>query len=226
MFRDGTNGIFCIVMMRIMYKTLLIVFWLAGLSLAGCMSSRVTTTWKSGQLAPGHYNKIMVVGIAPEQKDSLRLEIEKQLTEELTALGYNTVSYRAEFGRDGFSGLSEEATYLQLCNKGIDAVITLALIGEPERLNAPNKNRYTSAYYYSRIWSYRNLAAGDNINRWETILFDLSALEPRTVLQAKHTDATSSGNEVRAIVSGMIRKMTREKVLEKQKKPLPALKPF
>jgi hypothetical protein len=204
-----------------------------SLLLLGCIVSRVTTIWKTDTLHLTHYNKIMVVGIIKEENDSLRAQVEKHMVQKLTDLGYFAVSSLQEFGRYGLSNIGEEGTYLKLCDNGIDAVLTLALIDQANKAFQPRINeKYTYTYYYNRIWSYRkiqndtnNLSAHTDY-RWESILFDLSSLQPQCVLQVKPQLDLVGSNSTARLSEYIISKMISEKIIKKQP-PLPvAPKPF
>jgi hypothetical protein len=190
--------------------------------------------WKTDtqQLTP--YNKIMVVGIIKEEDDSLRSQVESQMVDQLTALGYYAVSSLKEFGRYGLSNIGEEGTYLKLCDNGIDAVLTLALIDQANKSYDKKglNTKYTYTYYYNRIWNYRKIQ-NDTGNspvvhryRWESILFDLGSLQPQCVMQVK-TPLDISSQHTAAVLSGyIISQMVNEKIIKKQK-PLPVVpKPF
>jgi hypothetical protein len=190
--------------------------------------------WKTDtqQLTP--YNKIMVVGIIKEEDDSLRSQVESQMVDQLTALGYYAVSSLKEFGRYGLSNIGEEGTYLKLCDNGIDAVLTLALIDQANKsYNKKDLNtKYTYTYYYNRIWNYRKIQ-NDTSNspvvhryRWESILFDLGSLQPQCVMQVK-TPLDISGQHTAAVLSGyIISQMVNEKIIKKQKPLSVVPKPF
>src|SRR6266513_3166871 len=93
--------------------------------LSGCTLTHVVTTWKPQHFSRVNYNNILVVGVIKNENDSLRREIEKHFVVNLEELGYHTVSALHEFGPKGLANLGEEETYIKLCNKGIDAVITI-----------------------------------------------------------------------------------------------------
>lgn len=128
--------------------------------LSGCSSPEVVTTWKE-KGAQRAYNKIMVVGIVNDSSLALRKFIEDSFVKDLQTMGYKAVSALEEFGTKGLTDMEQEATYLKLCNNGIDAVITIALLNEEkERHFTPSRIKYYSAlYYYNRIWNYQNMQA-------------------------------------------------------------------
>ena len=129
-----------------------------------------------------------MVGIIKDVNDLLRIKIEDDLVKNLNELGYSSVSALREFGEKGLSELGQEATYIKLCNNGIDAVMTFALIDElkQERYKSDKFPQSTNYYYYNRIWNYQKIQADLSESAsalgtgfmWESILFDLSTLEP------------------------------------------------
>ena len=62
------------------------------LILAGCSSSKVTSSWKQPENSRDRINKILVVGLFDSQDKVVRAEMEKQLAEELEANGINAVT--------------------------------------------------------------------------------------------------------------------------------------
>src|SRR5438876_3791453 len=160
-----------------------IVFCLC-IILSGCTSSHLITTWKAQHFSRVNYNNILIVGVIKNENDSLRGEIEKHFVIEMEGLGYHAVSALQEFGPKGLANLGEEETYIKLCNKGIDAIITIALIDKSKEITGKSHKAtgYPGKYYYDRIWNYKNIqtdftgehpATSDYF--WETILFDLAA---------------------------------------------------
>jgi hypothetical protein len=128
------------------------------------------------------------VGVVKNEDVSFQKEIEQYFVNNLKGLGYHAVSALNEFGPKGLSNFGEEATYLKLCNKGIDAVITIALINKEKEISGKSYNAsgYPVKYYYNRIWNYKNMQnefsneySGQDNFYWEIILFDLVTLEPQ-----------------------------------------------
>ena len=196
---------------------------------AGCLPQKTVTNWKTEHIIMPVPNKIMVVGIIKANNDSLRAEVETILVKNLKELGYNAVSALHEFGPKGLSNLGEESTYIKLCDNGIDAVLTFALIDKVKqtKYRPGNFSAGTSYYYYNRIWNYQKMQAilpgidsahGNYL--WESILFDLNALEPLCVIQ---TRPFKPGQENKAsYVYQVLEGMKKGKILARQK----SLKPF
>ena len=194
------------------------------------------TIWKAQHSTRVNYNNILVAGIIKNENDSLRREIEKHFVIELEDLGYRATSALHEFGPKGLANLGEEETYIKLCNKGIDAVITIALIDKSKEVTSKSHKTigYPGKYYYDRIWSYKNVqtefpgeypATGDYF--WETILFDLAALEPQSTIQTRSFNAADAERRSDELLRHVIQKMRKEKTLKKhENKITPQPKPF
>ena len=201
-----------------------IYFLIIILTLCNCSSSEVITTWKAPG-NPGDYKKILVIGIIKDSSTSLRKQMEKHLADDLKSVGYNAVPALEEFGKGGLENLEQEQTYIKLCSKGIDAVITIALIDRrKEKLYVPAQVKYYSnLYYYNRIWNYNTIQA-DLISAndlyeestqylWETILFDLQTLSPVYTVQTKTFNPESlreMGHEHGKLI---VSKMLKDKIL-------------
>src|ERR1043166_8912946 len=78
------------------------------LLLAGCSSSKITTSWTKPESSSAHFNKILVVGLFDSQDKAVRAEMEKQLAEELKANGINAVTAYQLYGPKYFEDLSEK----------------------------------------------------------------------------------------------------------------------
>lgn len=175
----------------------------------------------------------MVVAIIKEENDSLRQQLEKQMADQLNSIGYNAITSLQEFGPDGLSSLGEERTYLKLCNTGIDAVLTLALIDRSKKAYQKKglNEKYPASYYYDRIWNYRkieeeNMEQGDHRYVWESILFDLSSLQPKSVLQTAGLANSSIKKQTAELPKWFISKMLKEKIIKKQERVPVLPKPF
>jgi len=216
------------------YKWIIILF-LTGLQLGACTGSRTVTVWKSDRTEPIAYNKIMVAVILHERNDSIRADLEKEAIVRLETLGYQAVSSIQEFGIGKLRQLDEEATFLSLCDNGIDAVLTFAEVERSNgfRLREETKKKYTNLFYYQRIWNYRNTqektipGIGDQTKQlaWECILFDLNSLQAQSVLRSAYVDIESSPGAA-IVAEQFIQKMWREKVIGVRVNTPEKMKPF
>jgi hypothetical protein len=202
---------------------------LLGLFIAGCSSNRIVTTWKTQHIAPSPYHRIMVVAILPDEDSVVRDQIETSFSTALTNMGYNTVTAISEFGHSGLKNLGEDETYKKLCDKGIDAVVTVALVNKTkESTSLPVAARtYRNTFYYNRIFQYKdNLTQPGNNSPdeeyyWECLLFDLTKLEASIAVQTPPSFKPTQLKMGDQLARHLIRRMAKEKTLKKQK-PLKA----
>ena len=197
---------------------------------SSCSSSKIVSSWKTTN-SSREYKKIMVVGIIKDTNNVLRRKMETHLVNDLKNIGYYAVSALDEFGEGGLAGLEQEATYIMLCNKGIDAVITIALLDRTkEKFYVPARVKYYSnLYYYNRIWNYNTIQADLNSSTslkgeyeetiqfsWESILFDLQSLSPVYTVQTKTFDPTSTETMAHEYGKMIVDNMVKKKVIEKK----------
>src|SRR5215203_3110683 len=195
-----------------------------------CSSSKIIASWKTTENTR-EYKKIMVVGIIKDSNIALRKKMELHLVNDLKVVGYNAVSALEEFGEGGLSRLEEEETYIKLCNKGIDAVITIALLDrKKEKFYVPAKVKYYSnLYYYNRIWNYNTIQADVTLITsmkgeyeqstqfiWESILFDLQTLSPAYTAQTTTFDPASTEMMAHEYGKMIVANMVKKKVIEKR----------
>lgn len=176
----------------------------------------------------------MVAGIVKAPNDSFRIKTEKYFAAGLRNMGYNTVTSFDEFGPTGLQNLSEEETYIRLCEKGIDAVIVVALIdlSKQERIKQKKTYGFSGNYYYDRIWNYKNITAdfSDENNKsatgyfWESILFNLRTLEAECTVQTKPFNTISATGFSNDFVTRILKQMRKEGILKVHKVSTP--KPF
>lgn len=202
------------------------------LLLCSCASRQITTTWKEEHISSGKYHRILVVAILPETDSMLREKMETEFVHSLESWGYQAVTAISEFGPRGVAGSGEENTYLKLCDKGIDAVITLALLPRTKETWYPPGSAYTNPnnYYYKRIWDYRKVQADTaGIDKekdeyfWESILFDLATLEAVCTVRTQSFTKEGQPKVTEGLARQVTKKMLKEEVLRKQ--PV-TLKPF
>jgi len=98
--------------------------------IAGCTSSKITSTWKAENIDTQKYNKVLVLGLIREFDRTIQENMENHLVGDLKDLGYNAVSSLQEYGPKAFDKMDEEAALHKLKNSGIDAVITIVLLNK------------------------------------------------------------------------------------------------
>ena len=194
----------------------LLILLFTGL-LTGCGTSKFTTVYKPDIERPATFKKVLVAAISGEQlPDSMRQRLELNTVDALAQKGYTGISYFKEFGKSGMELFEEEAAYLFLCEQGVDAVLTIAMVDDKKSLRHPATPKYTSRYYYDRIWSYKGIGQQQTSIAnpvWEAVLFDLASLEPRGVIVADTKEIPLQDLSV-----ALVNKMTKEKMLRTQKK--------
>jgi hypothetical protein len=197
--------------------------------LAGCSTNRTVTTWKTQHIAPTPYKRVMVVAILPDEDSVVREQIETSFKTALVNLGYNTVTAISEFGRTGLRNLGEDETYKKLYDKGIDAVVTVALVNKTKETSSlpVAAHSYRNNFYFNRIFQYKNnlTQPGNNSPNeeyyWECLLFDLNKLEASISVQTSPSAKPAQLKMGDQLARHLIRRMSREKTLKKQR-PLKA----
>jgi len=124
--------------------------------IAGCTSSRITTSWKAENLVPKQYNKILVLGLINEPDRSIREKMEEHILGDLKALGYNAVCACDEFNPKSFEALTEMQAIDKLTKSGIDAVLTIVLLNKTkEKYYVPGRVEYSPyIIYHNRFFGY------------------------------------------------------------------------
>ena len=204
-------------------------FIIVVLFIAGCSSNRTVTTWKTQHIAPSTYQRVMVVAILPDEDSVVRDQIESSFSTALANMGYTTVTAISEFGRTGLKNLDEDETYKKLFDKGIDAVVTVALVNKTKESSSTvvAAHNYRNNFYFNRIFQYKdNLTQPGNNSRfeeyyWESILFDLNKLEASIAVQTPPSSKPAQLKMGDQLARHLIRRMARDKILKKQK-PLKA----
>jgi hypothetical protein len=198
------------------------------LMIGSCSANRMVTSWKTQHLTPVIYHRVLVVAILPDEDSATRDKIETSFTAALHNLGYyNVVTSLAEFGRSGLRNLGQDETYIKLCNSGIDAVLTIALVNRTkETSRSPATARtHPNNYFYNRIFEYKTLLTepGDRTENeqyfWETILFDLSKLEAVTAIQTVPSSKPGQLKMGNDLSRRILKTMVKEKTLKKQLPP-------
>lgn len=137
-------------------KSIKIYTLLLALLLAGCVTSRITYSWKKPGSISKHYEKIMVLGLIGNSDRSLQAQMEDHMVGDLRKLGYNAVSSLEEFGSKAFDGMNEQAAIAKLKNKKIAAVVTIVLLNKHrERTYVPERVYFPRIHENGRFWDYR-----------------------------------------------------------------------
>jgi hypothetical protein len=200
------------------------------LIIAGCTTSKITSSWKAEDVIAKKYNKVMVLGLIRETDRTMQENMENHLVSDLRELGYNAVSSMQEYGPRVFDKMDEEAAIGKLKNSGVDAVLTIVLLDkEKERKYIPGNISYSPyGYYYNRFWGYRTVLyrriyepgyyITDTKYFWESNLYDMNTQRLVYSVQTQSFDPASSeslGHEYgQMIVNDMVKNNVLKKVSE------------
>jgi hypothetical protein len=193
-----------------------------------CTPTGIHTSWKQVNQQPATVNKILVAVILPEEDSMLRIKLESQLSSDLNRIGYRAVSAWEEFGILGLARLGQEETYLVLCENGIDAVLTLALmntIKTEDQLHG-RIQEYSNIYYYNRIWNYKRSYKKQLIGNpqrekqfMEAFLYDLAELQPVYFSDTHSFSGDAPASLLQHHAAAIFKDMMRKKVLIPKPKP-------
>lgn len=205
------------------------------LLIAGCSTSRVTTSWKADGVTPKKYNKILVLGLIGDPDRTIREQMEQHLAGDLKELGYNAVSAIAEYGPKAFENMTEAGAIKLLFTEEVSAVVTIVLLNkEKEKYYVPGRVRYSShAVYQDRFWRYystmhdRIYAPGyyttDTRYFWESNFYDLEDWTLLYSVQSQSFDPASTQSLAHEYGQMIVKDMVKNNVLQKQE---PVLKSF
>jgi len=178
------------------YIYLLLFLW-------GCTTTRITHSWKTANIQPQKFNKLLVLGLNSEKDLNVRERMEDHLVNDLKELGYNAISSLQAYGPKTFRNMDEETAIAKLQNSDIDAVITFALLDKSkERYYVPGQVYYSPYFIYHRhFWGYyttiydRIYMPGyytENTRYfWESNLYDLRTKELICSVQTESFDPAS-----------------------------------
>jgi hypothetical protein len=206
-----------------------IVSWtilLLVLIIAGCRSSKITSSWKAEDAVVRKYDKILVLGLTRESDRSIQENMENHLVGDLKEFGYNAVSSLQEYGPKVFDKMEEEAAIEKLKDSGVDAVITIVLLDKKkERRYVPGTLYYSPyGYYYNRFWGYRVVLSRriyetgyyvtDTKYFWESNLYDMKTQKLIYSVQTRSFEPANLENMAHDYGTLIVKNMVREKVLQ------------
>ena len=185
-------------------KARILVGLAAFLFLFSCSpSSRITHSWISKTIGEKNYNKILVVGLMPNNDRELRENMENHLVGDLTTRGYNAISSLKEYGPKSFENMKEQEAIDTLHTSGVDAVITIVLLDKnKEQYYMPGRVYFSPYFIYHRhFWGYyttiynRVYSPGyyqvDTKYFWESNFYNL---ETKELLYSVQTTSFNPGN--------------------------------
>ncbi len=81
---------------------------------AGCVSSRITSSWKAPASDGSKNNRILGVALVRDDDTTLSGNMENQFVHALTGIGYTAFSSSREFGKNQFNYLDEQHMVIAL----------------------------------------------------------------------------------------------------------------
>ena len=198
------------------------------LIVAGCTTSKITTSWKAENTVPQKYNKILVLGLIREADRTIQEKMENHFVGDLKELGYNAISSMQEYGPKAFDKMDEEAALSKLKNSGVNAVITIVLLDkEKERKYIPGNMSYSPySYYYNHFWGYRTTLYNriyepgyyvtDTKYFWESNLYDMSTQKLVYSVQTQSFDPANSESMGHEYGLMIVKNMVKQNVLKQQ----------
>lgn len=209
-------------------KNKIILAFFFPVLLAACSSSRITSSWTTANATPAKYNKILVLGLIPDQDRSIRGFMEQHFVDDLKGLGYNAVSAMAEFGPKAFENMCEKDAVDKIRNSGADAVITIVLLDKTkEKYYVPaQRQNLPRAVYYRRFGGYyttmydRIYTPGyyvtDTKYFWESNLYGMGTKDLVYSVQTESFDPASSESLAHEYGKLIVENMVKKNVLIKQ----------
>jgi hypothetical protein len=203
------------------------IYLIVMLLMAGCTTSKVTTSWKAENTVPKKFDKILVLGLIREADRSIQMNMENHLVADLNEAGYHAVTSLQEFGPKAFDNMSEEAAIDKLKTSGVSAVLTIVLLDkQKERKYVPGSLIYSPyGFYYGRFWGYRSALyqriyepgyyVTDTKYFWESNFYDMSTQKLVYSVQTQSFDPASSeslGHEYGKVI---VKDMQKLNILQK-----------
>jgi hypothetical protein len=214
-------------------KQVIKVFFAALFIFSSCTSSRITSSWKSPDLQPKKYKKILVLGLLKETDRPLRERMEEHIIGDLKNLGYDAVCSCIEYDPKAFNNMKEEEALQKLDAGGIDAVLTVVLLDKTkERYYVPGRVNYTPYTIYNRHWwGYYSTMYGRIYEPgyyevstkyfWESNFYDLGTKQLLYSVQTESFDPGSAQSLAHEYGKLIINSMVKDQVLTDQAKVAP-----
>lgn len=205
-------------------KKLLLLTLPVVLFLAGCSTSKVTTSWVSREAPRNHhYGKVLVMGLLSNKNRASNVSMENHLVNALQSKGIQAVASTSTYGPKAFNKMNEGEAMASLERSGIDGVVTITMI------NKEKKQQYVNNYvggpyswwgYYSYwspyMWGGYNPGYLRNYSAYtfETNLYNLSGMQrDKQMMYSAHSQSTDPSSAVnlgkdyaKSIVEDMIKK--------------------
>ena len=189
------------------------------LTLAGCATSKITTSWKAKNVPPKKYDKILVLGLINDKDRRIQERMEQHFVGDLTDMGYVAISALQEYGPKAFDSLTEKQALEKIKTSGVDAVVTIVLLDkQKEDQYIPAEVLYSRnfwGYYGSRhsvIFEPGYYISGTRYF-WESNFYDMTNQELSYSVQTQSfspKNIESMGHEYGLMI---VKSMKKEKIL-------------
>lgn len=204
-----------------------ILIFLIGI--AGCNTSKITTSWKAPNTVSHQYNKLLVLAMIKDTDGNLQEKTENHFVGDLKELGYDAISSLKEYGSKAFDKMEEETAIGKLKSSGVDAVITIVLLDKKKESNyIPGRLIFSPyGYYYDHFWGYQTALSHriyekgyyvtDTKYFWESNFYDMKTQQ---LIYSVHTqsfdpiNAASMGHEYGMLI---VNNMVKQQVLQQKK---------
>jgi hypothetical protein len=197
--------------------------------MVSCSSTYITSSWK----APKGYSatkedKIMVLGILPDKDRSMREAVESEMVKALQEQGYQATSAFEAYGPKSFQGMNEQQVMADLKDKGVQAVMTVALLDkEKEQQYTPGRVDYQPrlgynpfwrryVYYYDRVYTPGYYTNSTNYFA-EGNLYDVGSNRLIYSVQSKTFDPSSMVNLAKDYSKVVVKDMIQKNIISSQK---------
>ncbi len=201
-------------------KDNLIIYFALLISISGCSSSKITSSWKQKGAIIQKPMKIMVIGLINESDRSIQENMENHLVADLKKLGYNAVSSFKEYGPNSFKKGDTAAAILKLKNSGAYAVLTIVLLDKEKEQQYVAKNYKNQFVGYGYEMYPRIFEAGYYVTNtsyfWESNFYNLKSAQLIYSAQTKSFnpgDAAALGHEYGKMI---VKDMVKQKVISEQ----------
>jgi len=194
--------------------------------LTACSNPSKLVSWKNTAEHHADIHEILVVSIVHDSLSAIKKEVETFYAKALKSKGYNTSTYSEEFNNIGFTKLAQEHTYIKLCEQGIDAILTIALLNEKKanKYHDKRNTKYSSPYYFKRLMNYRSIRAipkdlvqntsNNTALLWEVTLFNLSTLSPVYWAQTRSFLPTIANQQHVTYSKIILNNLSKQKILK------------
>ena len=196
-----------------------------SLTVFGCSSSKITSSWKADAVSVSKTTKILVLGLVKDSDRSMKENMENHLAADLRELGYNAFSSIKEYGPKAFEKMDELGAINELRVKAVDMVLTIVLLDKRrEKKYIPGNVYYTPySYYQNHFWRYygtlnhRIYEPGyyvvDTKLFWESNLYDISTQKLLYSVQTQSFDSDNLEKQGHEYGRMIIKDMVSQKVL-------------